>query len=286
MKELARSLRAVAAALALLSLPPAAPAGELAWGGDGTAPAGPTTEARHSSLRLLAGWPTPEGGRVAGLRIELEPGWKTYWRVPGEAGIPPSFDWSGSRNLADLRVRWPSPHAFESYGMTTLGYGGEVILPLEITPQDPDRPVTLRLSLAFGVCSDICVPAHAELERELPPRGEGATAPIAAALETTPRPAAQAGARMESCALRRGPDGRRLEAVLRLAAAPQGGVHAVVEAPPPMWFEPARVQAEGARLTVAAALDSASDAGWAARDALRLTVIHDGGAIEFSGCQG
>jgi DsbC/DsbD-like thiol-disulfide interchange protein len=288
MSRFPRPAALFAAALALGALaapaPAAAQSGSLAWAPAAKDPPGPSAEALRSQVRLLPGWRTEAGGRVAGLRLALQPGWKTYWRVPGEAGIPPAFDWSGSENVADLRVRWPRPLAFESFGMTTLGYAHEVVLPLEITPEDPAAPVRLRLDFAYGVCSDICLPEAARLALDLPPQAEGGSGSIRAALAALPRPAAAAGAEMESCAIVTNGDDRRLDAVVRLPGRAGEAPLAVVEAPAPVWFEPAAARADGARVHVSARLDPATGDGWIDRSALRLTVIDGGDAIEFAGC--
>src|SRR6056297_1113481 len=70
---------------------------------------------------VLPGWTTGAGTRMAALRLTLAPGWKTYWRAPGDAGIPPAFDWSGSRNLKGVAFHWPAPDVFQSYGIRTIG---------------------------------------------------------------------------------------------------------------------------------------------------------------------
>ena len=119
----------------------------------------PTPLFAQSELSLLPGWRTEAGTQVVGVAIALDPGWKTYWRVPGAGGIPPLFDWSGSANLADVRVIWPRPEVFETYGMLSFGYDGVVVLPVEVTPQDPTAPLDLALTLDYGICADVCVPA-------------------------------------------------------------------------------------------------------------------------------
>jgi DsbC/DsbD-like thiol-disulfide interchange protein len=100
---------------------------------------------------------------IGGLEIELDPGWKTYWRMPGDAGIPPQFDWSRSQNLKSVEVLWPAPHRFSDKGGETIGYKDRVVFPLRIMPDNPDAPVALDLSLFFGVCQDICIPGNGEL---------------------------------------------------------------------------------------------------------------------------
>ncbi len=166
------------AALALGLAPVAAGAGmESDWSASGS-----------SAVRLLAGART---GDVldGGVEIKLAPGWKTYWRYPGDSGVPPRFDWSGSENLAGVDISWPAPHRFnDGDGAYSIGYKHDVILPFHATPKDPTKPVALRLQLDFAVCEKICQPAHAEAALDIPAAGAAPSPPdLLAALATVPR---------------------------------------------------------------------------------------------------
>jgi len=134
------------------------------------AAAGSWVQAPHAQLRLLsAGTATGDSGEVRlGLQMRTDPGWKTYWRNPGDAGYPVSVDWSGSDNLADAGLLWPVPHRFSLFGFETFGYEGEVVLPIAADLRDPARPATLRAEVDYLVCADICVPGRASLELDLP----------------------------------------------------------------------------------------------------------------------
>jgi DsbC/DsbD-like thiol-disulfide interchange protein len=90
---------------------------------------------------LLTGWRTSDGTHIAALRLNLAEGWKTYWRVPGNAGIPPQLDWSGSQNVASVQTHWPQPAVFEQNGMYSIGYHDELVLPIEFTPIRADLPM-------------------------------------------------------------------------------------------------------------------------------------------------
>ncbi|MEX2521127.1 MAG: protein-disulfide reductase DsbD domain-containing protein, partial [Paracoccaceae bacterium] len=159
-------------------------------------------ESATSDASLVAGWAEPGGGRIAALRVDLAPGWKTYWRQPGEAGIPPTFDWSGSENLGDIRIAWPAPVVFHTYGMRTIGYHDRMVLPLKVTPRDPALPVRLSLSLFYGVCEEICVPARADLALTIAPGAPAeAEALIRDALAALPAPAETAGLTAARCVL-------------------------------------------------------------------------------------
>ncbi|MCA3560801.1 MAG: hypothetical protein IOC82_07195 [Aestuariivirga sp.] len=95
-----------------------------------------------------------------GVLIELAPGWKTYWRMPGDSGIPPEFTWTPSR-AAKVDVQFPAPARYVDKGGETVGYLQDVIFPVTVTPERPGA-LDLKLGLFFAVCKDVCIPAQAE----------------------------------------------------------------------------------------------------------------------------
>jgi DsbC/DsbD-like thiol-disulfide interchange protein len=112
---------------------------------------------------------TSDGAWTAGLEIALGEGWKTYWRMPGESGIPPQFDWSGSTNLKSITIGWPAPRRYRDAAGETVGYTTRIVFPLRVEPVDAAKPVNLALSLFYAVCKDICIPADADLRLEYVP---------------------------------------------------------------------------------------------------------------------
>ena len=100
----------------------------------------------------------------AGILIELEPEWKTYWRVPGDTGIPPQFDWAGSKNTNAIEVTFPVPSRFRDVSGESIGYHDQVLFPVSIKPQKADDTVQLQLNLFFAVCKEICIPAKAKAD--------------------------------------------------------------------------------------------------------------------------
>ena len=150
----------------------------------------PWTELHASRVRLVAGRAkSAKGQYLAGLEIVMADGWKTYWRMPGDSGVPPTFDWAGSTNVASTKVLYPAPMRMPEAGGIAIGYKQSVLLPVEITPQDASKPVVLKLALEFGVCREICIPATANFDLSIPATPAGAPAPqFAAALERVPRP--------------------------------------------------------------------------------------------------
>ncbi|MBX9992654.1 protein-disulfide reductase DsbD domain-containing protein [Phreatobacter oligotrophus] len=114
-----------------------------------------------SAVRLLDGG--MEGGlHLAGVEITLDPGTKTYWRTPGDSGVPPAFDWSKSTNVADVAVSWPAPLRFPDGNGFSIGYKTGVVFPLLVRPKVAGQPVRLGLHLDYAVCDQICIPAKAD----------------------------------------------------------------------------------------------------------------------------
>lgn len=105
---------------------------------------------------------------MLGLEVELEPGWKTYWRSPGDVGIPPQVTWEGSENLGEVDFRWPAPLRFDYYGFDSFGYENRVVYPIEVTPATVGEPVMLRASVDLLVCDDVCIPHSLAVSLDLP----------------------------------------------------------------------------------------------------------------------
>ncbi|HVT50203.1 MAG TPA: protein-disulfide reductase DsbD domain-containing protein [Dongiaceae bacterium] len=144
--------------------------------------AGNTVATSQSAARLVsavAGVGTLD--RIpAGLDITLKPGWKTYWRSPGDAGFPPMLSFDGSENVAKAEMAYPTPHRFSLFGLETFGYKDEVVYPIAVTPANPGAPVKLRAHLRYLVCADVCIPYEADLALDIAAGGAAPsdTAPL------------------------------------------------------------------------------------------------------------
>jgi len=126
------------------------------WAGDG-----------RSAARLVAGAAQIHQGTKfhrAGVEIRLAPGWKTYWRYPGDSGVPPHFDFAGSDNVKNVTVLWPVPQRLADSEGVTIGYKTNVVFPLRIEAKDSAKPVTLRLKLDYAICEKLCIPVDARAE--------------------------------------------------------------------------------------------------------------------------
>ncbi|MDX2258427.1 MAG: protein-disulfide reductase DsbD family protein [Hyphomicrobiaceae bacterium] len=143
-------------------------------------------EAKGGKVRMIAG--RGEGGTVlAGLEVVLEPGWKTYWRSPGDSGVPPEIGWGGSGNVSAASVLFPAPQRFADPAGAIIGYSSRVVLPIVVTPADPARAVDLKIEFAVGVCRDICVPIMEEVNLSVPVDAAAAPAAVTDALAAVPR---------------------------------------------------------------------------------------------------
>lgn len=133
----------------------------------------------------------PQSATLSGaLVVDLEPGWKTYWRSPGEVGLPPQLTWQGSKNIANVQMFWPAPKRFTAFGIENFGYQTRVVFPLLVELEEPGSEVELKARIELLVCSEVCVPEIVELGLALPAKvGQDETAGrlIFDALSTVPR---------------------------------------------------------------------------------------------------
>src|SRR5580700_12021376 len=151
--------------------------------------ASPWQRGAHSAVRLLAG---SRSGPVllGGIAVQLQPGWKTYWRTSGDSGVPPRFDFSKSDNVEAVTVLWPAPTKFDDgAGGFSLGYHDHVVLPLRIVPKNNDKPVTLRAEINYAVCEKLCIPVEANAELNFASVASTEDSALFAALDTVPKPA-------------------------------------------------------------------------------------------------
>ena len=107
---------------------------------------------------------------LIGLEFKLEPGWKIYWRQPGDSGLPPELDFSSSKNLNSYEIKWPYPiKELEAANILTNIYKDNVIIPIKISVIDKSKTLYLDAALSFQVCKDICIPLETSLFLKLYP---------------------------------------------------------------------------------------------------------------------
>lgn len=247
--------------------------------------ASPWSAPSGTAVRLVAASSDATTGSVSGgVQIRLVPGWKTYWRYPGDAGIPPRFDWSGSQNVANVELLWPAPVRFDDGGSLSIGYKADVILPFRVIPREAGKPMELNLALDFAVCEKICQPASASVTLAVPADGAGAPSPaLAAAFAAVPKTAAlgATGApSIERVALEGTGEHRsiRIEAQVSDPAA----ADLFVEGPNDDWALPLpdrQPEADG-RIAFTLPVDGVPKGADIAATPLRFTLIDRAGAVE------
>ncbi|HAO41746.1 MULTISPECIES: protein-disulfide reductase DsbD domain-containing protein [unclassified Afipia] len=250
--------------------------------------ASPWIKDTYSAVRLIAG---SRSGNVllGGIGFQLQPGWKTYWRTPGDSGVPPRIDFSKSDNIDSVKILWPVPMKFpDGAGGISFGYHNQLLLPLRIIAKSPDKPVTLRASISYAVCEKICIPVEANAELAFVSVASTEDSAIAAALETVPKPAKIGDATPIAIrGVRR--DGKLVLVDVALdeknATHKDKEVQLFAEGPTPDWALPVpkliQREADGV-LRFAFELDGLPPGATADGAILKLTVAGPGGAYEVN----
>ncbi|WP_299165014.1 protein-disulfide reductase DsbD domain-containing protein [uncultured Tateyamaria sp.] len=236
---------------------------------------------------VLQGWDLPDGRRVAALRLTLAPGWKTYWRAPGDAGIPPHFDWGRARNLQNVSVTWPTPNVYVEYGLRSIGYTGQVVIPVYVTPARAGKPVRLRSTMSLGVCAEVCLPHQIEFDTLLDAPDASPTPAIVAALADVPYSASEAGVSAATCTLRPTDRGMQIEA--RVTLPDTGGREVAVIEPgvPGVWVSEAKTTRRGGTVTaVSEMVHQKGGAFGVDRSNVRITILGGDYAVDIKGCTG
>jgi suppressor for copper-sensitivity B len=193
----------------------------------------------QAQLRLIAAQTgTGAGGELRlGLQMRLAPGWKTYWRTPGDAGLPLHIDWAGSTNLESAELRWPVPQRYTLLGLDTFGYGDEVVFPIALKPARTGEAVSLSAVVDYLVCERICIPYTAKLALYIP-AGPAAPSAFVQAIDRfwvrVPGDGAAHGLRLEQAEWRAG--SAPTLAVTVAAREPLVAPDLFVEAPPGWSF--------------------------------------------------
>ena len=234
-------------------------------------------------LEVLPGWREADGTHMAALRVTLDPGWKTYWRAPGDAGIPPQFDWQGAQNMAAVSFHWPVPDVYMTNGMRTIGYENQVVIPMQVTPRTGGE-IRMRGSVQIGVCEEVCVPVTLNFDEALPTAGTSDTA-IRAALSDRPHNEVEASVATVTCTVDPISDGLRVTAAIGMPALGREEIAVFETADPTIWISEATTRRQGQTLTATAEMVSPSGQPFALdRSKVRITVLGAGQAVDIRGC--
>ena len=266
MKKLAAILRSTCLALATATPAFAGPFDDLA------------------QIEVIPGWETPSGTHMTAMRITLRPGWKTYWRAPGDGGIPAQLTWTGSQNITAAQFHWPTPVVFNQDGMQSIGYYDSLVLPIELTQADADAPTRIAGQITIGVCEDICVPVTMPFAADLPADGRRDGA-ITASLLNQPFQAQEAGVQGATCSISPAADGLTVTATLTMPPAGQREAVVIEAGNPEVWVSQADITRTGNQLQATVDMVHATSSSFALdRSAIRITVLGSDHAVDVQGC--
>lgn len=236
------------------------------------------------TVNVLNGWREANGDQIIGLEINLSDGWKTYWRAPGDAGIPPRFEWD-TANPQDVKVLWPTPQVFSQSGMTSIGYSHSVVIPVIVPTDNATAKLPFSGKMEIGICKDICVPVALDFSTFLIPSGSDASR-VRASLNSLAVPRTKAGVDKVSCSFARSETGMTIAANITLPKN-AGITFAAVEAADPMiWIGEAKLFRKGNSLIIEADMEHANGRAFSiARSEITITLFGENRAIELSGCE-
>jgi suppressor for copper-sensitivity B len=247
----------------------------------------PWRSADHVQARLLSG--VDSTGKTdhinAALEIKLEDGWHAYWRMAGDGGLAPTFDWTGSVNTGEVAMDYPTPARSDTAGLQSFGYMGSYMLPLTAKVTNSGKPVTLSVKADIMVCKDICIPQSLALDLAIPAGDKPASpdaALIAKAREAVPVKKDKPALKIQSAVV--GPD-----ALVVGVFSEHGfdGADLFVEPAELTLFAPPKITPDAKDPHVASFVIPKTDAGTNLAKAvmgktLVLTVVTKDGAVEKS----
>ena len=237
-----------------------------------------------AEVEVLPGWRMESGDHMAGLRITLKDGWKTYWRAPGSAGIPPQFSFVGSANIQSVTPHWPVPEVFDQAGQRSIGYHDSVVFPLTIDITDGAAPTRISGQIDIGVCEEICIPVTLSFDAPLPATGQREPA-ITAALIDRPLTGAEAAIGPVTCTIAPISDGLRVTASMATDRPDPAEIVIVESGDDNIWVSEADVTRSGDQISAMVDMVHVTGDSFALdRSRLRVTFLSPTRAVELIGC--
>jgi len=227
--------------------------------------------------------PDTQTVRIA-IQIDLKKGWKTYWRSPGDTGIPPEFDFSRSSNLKEYEILWPAPKSFaDDYG-ASIGYKDGVTLPVRAVARSRNLPMVIDLTMRYGVCERICVPVENQFSLVVTRSSlasDSAAALIDQAFDSVPTPAAADDAMAIKSVSQKGkvPTGNLI--VTTRVSAPAEKTELFIEGPENWYFPlPVRTSGNDDKIEWSISLADLPEAGGLSGNYVTFTLVNGKQAVE------
>jgi DsbC/DsbD-like thiol-disulfide interchange protein len=234
-------------------------------------------------LTILPGWDTENGTRMIGLKFRLDEGWKTYWRAPGDAGIPPAVSWRGSKNITGATFHWPTPDIQNQSGMRTLGYQDTFTIPVELARKSSGA-LRAKGKLEIGVCNEICVPITLRFDAALPDAGARDSAIISALIDQ-PMTAKEGRVTQSVCNFSPTSDGAKIEVRLKMPSLGPNEVAVIEAGDPRVWVAEPTLARQGGWLIAKTRMYHDYDGPMGInRSQMRFTILGGGQAVDVKGC--
>ncbi len=237
-----------------------------------------------AQVDVLPGWRTASGDHIAALRITLAPGWITYWRAPGDAGIPPQFSFAGTDSIKSITPHWPAPEVFNADGIRSIGYYDSVVFPITVDTNGDIGDIAIQGEMLIGVCEEICIPVTLDFAAILPASGVRDSV-ISDALAQQPLSQSEANIGDVACIIDPISDGLRVKMMIDVAQAGSSEFVVIEASDPRVWVSQADVARDGAILSATVDMVHPSGLPFAFdRSDVRITVFGEDQTIDIMGC--
>ncbi|MEO0343847.1 MAG: protein-disulfide reductase DsbD domain-containing protein [Pseudomonadota bacterium] len=236
------------------------------------------------SVSFLEGWRDRQGLHWAGVLVDLEPGWITYWRSTQGGGIPPAFNVKRRENLSGHTLFHPKPERLEQFEKYVLGYKNQVLFPISFKSENADADIHVSAHFHFAICSDVCVPARFEIDTNLAADANQGVKNIKAALNQGFRSANSIGVHKVACDIRYSDQSFVIETMLNWPAE-LPLQHVVLEYPSAShWVSPTEVSANGSGTVFSTVIQNYGSSNFLERSKLNLALLTDTALVELEGC--
>ena len=235
-------------------------------------------------LDVLDGGAVSQHTHRIAIQLTLAPGWKTYWRIPGESGIPPLLSFENSDNLKDSRIIWPLPKLFEQNEIQSIGYDQKLVLPIDLFPHIPQKEIHLKGNIQIGICKDICIPVTLDFFQKLNPNASMPSA-IQAAYASRPLNAREGNVDWIKCSFSPLENGLMLDTVIQMPSTGGNEIAIIEPGQSEVWTSEVTVKRTGKILRISSGLHHPHAKQFILdRSKIQFTILGENRFVELMGC--